>query len=123
MKFFTLLLAILVISNQAFGAPITANDVQKAQSDLLFRVAFTIRDYAKEIDMEGVWVDYCQSEMHLHRYQHPTDGQIPFGINYNSIDDSDRLELVINTREAFEIGFLKLCLARAKNDLAEAARP
>lgn len=107
----------------AIAEPVTEAMVQKAQDEMISRVSEAAARYARQISLDQAYVSHCNGELYLKTYQHPANGYIPFGVNYNEIRDSERLNLVISSREAYEKSFLILCLANAKSALREAARP
>lgn len=102
---------------------VSKDDVQRAQGEMLMRVLDAVNSYARQINIEHGYVNYCLEELHLRTREHPTDGYIPFGVNYKKITDSENLARVIKSRENYERSFLILCLANAKNTLREAGRP
>ena len=119
----TAIVVLIVTSSYVKADPVSQKDVMQAQFQMLNRVSTTVNQYAEKIGMDPAWISYCRSQMRLQTFQHPTDGAIPFGVNYNSITDSETLDNVIYARESFERGYLILCLARTKNELVEADKP
>jgi hypothetical protein len=122
-----MLLKILIFSSllpfMALAEPVAESDVQIAQLDMLNRISEATIQYAEKISLDDSYITYCKSELYLKTYQHPPNGYVHFGINYGEITDSERLNLVINSREAYEKSFIILCLANAKNILNEAEDP
>jgi hypothetical protein len=114
----TLLLVALDAPAQQRKQPI---DTTQAQIEMAHRVQ-TVRQFASNIGLPESWIGYCFEELYLHTYQHPMNGHIPFGVNYNDITDPKRLELVIASRENYERSFQILCLANVKKALADAKR-
>lgn len=106
----------------ALADPVSSADVEKAQIDMIVRVDRDVTKYANELGIDAPYLSYCRSDMHLRTFNHPANGAIPFGVNYNSITDSTKLSQVISVREDYERSFLMLCLANAKNVLAQAAK-
>src|SRR5690348_11750916 len=86
----------LPASAQQQGLPI---DTSRAQVEMEQRVAAAVKRYADEIGMSDSWIAYCYQELYLHTYQHPANGQIPFGFNYSKVTDQQRLDLVLSIRE------------------------
>jgi hypothetical protein len=115
--------AVLLNPISAAADPVTQAGVNNAQSQMLARIHDAVARHAAEIEIDPMYVSFCQSEMHLRTFSHPTNGYIPFGVNYNSITDSERLEHVLSAREAYETSFMFLCLANAKNALRQAKKP
>ena len=99
-----------------------AIDIGAAQARMLERIRADVTRYASEIGIPQEFVTFCQIELHLKTYAHPTDGYIPLGVNYNQISDQNQLNEVIAAREAYERSFLTLCLANAKKILQDARR-
>lgn len=78
--------------------------------------------YVTEIGIDPAYVAYCYADMHLRSFNHPINGQIPFGVNYNNITDASNLKQIISVREKYEKSFVILCLANAKNALVQAGK-
>jgi hypothetical protein len=104
------------------AAPVDAEAVSNAQSQLIARISTEMLAYATRIRVDPGIVGYCQGELYLRTFQHPPNGHVPFGVNYNQIRDSERLDVVISNRENYERWFLKLCIANAKLTLHRAAQ-
>ena len=102
--------------------PVDSRAVASAQNQLIARVKAEIEAYARQIKVDPSLISYCRSELALRTSQYPANGQVPFGVNYNQIKDSEYLDLVINVRETHESWYLKLCLANAKIALRTAAQ-
>jgi hypothetical protein len=96
-------------------------DTQKAQSEMFARISATVGAYAKTINIADVWVLYCLTEANR-KAEHRTDGSAPFGIDWSTIRDQKTLDLYIYLRENWYKQEQVLCLARAKNELREAAK-
>jgi hypothetical protein len=116
------MLILALVGWLATTAPIAAQgiDTDRAQSQLRLQVDKTISQFVQRIGADKDLQGYCEMEMHLHTYQHPANGQIPFGVNYRDIRSQQHLNLVIGARLVYETNFLKLCIARAKHDLDRA---
>lgn len=114
------LFSLLFTGHSVLADPVTSEEVQQAQLEMINRVAIKANQYARKIQINTEFVEYCQNEMHLRSYNHPANGQVPFGINYNEIKTSKHLKSVLSARESDESSFLILCLAKAKNTLTEA---
>lgn len=115
--------AVGIFSAPVVAEPVSEETVQRVQGEMMNRVSEAAARYARQISLDQTYVSYCNGELYLKTYQHPANGYIPFGVNYNEIRDSERLSLVLSSREAYEKSYLILCLANAKNALREAARP
>ncbi len=107
----------------AVADPVTGADVDRAQSRMLTRISEAVNRYAAEIKIDPNYIIYCQNDMYLRSFNHPANGHVPFGVNYNNITDSEKLKHVLSVREAYEKSFMFVCLANAKNALRAAARP
>ena len=107
-------------STYILAAGVTDTDSTKAQTEMLSRVHKEAEEYARRIKISDAYIGYCSHEMHLHTYNHPYNGYIPFGVNYNSINSARRLESIISSREAYEKAYMILCLANSKNTLSKA---
>jgi hypothetical protein len=118
-----LMISAALIMVDARADPVSQDEVQRAQGAMLARIELASNTYARKIGLELVYVAYCNEELYLKKFQHPANGQIPFGVNYREIRDSKFLELVVHNREVYETSFMFLCLANAKNVLRSAERP
>jgi len=116
-------IGMMMTSAEVFGDPVNRTDVEKAQVDMITRVDDAVSRYASEIGIDPAYLTYCRADMYLRSFNHPANGHIPFGVNYNNITDSSNLKQLLSVREKYERAFLILCLANAKNALAQAARP
>ncbi len=105
-----LLLAISVSSS-------LADDGQGAMTSRVLKFASA---YAEEIELRESFVTYCLTEMNMHT-NHPTDGSIPYGVNYNTAPKST-IDSAVRVREIYEKHYLQLCLADAKTKLTSAKR-
>ena len=117
---FILLCIFFTYSSLALAAGITDADISKAQGEMLSRVYKNAEEYARRIKISDVYISYCTQELYLHTYEHPTNGYIPFGANYNSINSARQLESTISSREVYEKAYMILCLANSKNALSKA---
>lgn len=115
-----LLLVIVLFSTALRAESITPQEIDKAQAQMLKRIDANIKKYAARIDIEPWYIFYCRGKMDIETSLYPANGSIPFGVNYRTISNSERLELVLSNREAFETGYLQLCLANAKSTLKAA---
>ena len=111
-----------IFCSPGFCEPITSAQVQKAQVEMLNRVDVSVKLFAEKVKIEPWYISYCKSQMNLETVSYPKNGVIPLGVDYSMINDSERLELVIGHREAFETGYMQLCLANAKNALNAALK-
>ncbi len=116
-----LLRIVLVVVVLSVSLPVSAFaqsiDTDRAQGEMYSRVDAAVTAFARRIGAGNDLLDYCWLELHLHTRQHPVDGFIPFGVNYNNIRSQTKLNLVIVMRETYERTYLSLCIARAKRDL------
>jgi len=110
--FFSLFLA--AFAGPTFAQYLDTSVVNKAQSAMIGRVRDAVETYAAKIKAEKSLVTYCRQELSLKTSLYPVNGQIPFGINYNQIRDTETLETIIWNRESYETWFLKLCLANCR---------
>ena len=101
--------------------PVTRDQVQLAQLDMLRRVGGDVGAYATKIELGSDWENYCRDRM---RHDQGNDPDDPTGTsyNYNSIQTWELLEVVLNAREDFERGYQVHCLAEVKVDLVRAAQ-
>jgi len=116
------IIALLMTSAMSFADPVTRADVDKAQVEMITRVDDAVSRYVSEIGIDPAYVTYCRADMYLRSFNHPANGQIPFGVNYNSVTDSNNLNQILSVREKYERSFLILCLANAKNALVQAGK-
>lgn len=91
-------------------------DTTKAQAEMHNRISAAVNSFARRIGAGSALETYCRVELFMHT-QHPADGSIPYGVNYNNIRSQRELDQVIGVREAHERNYLLLCIARAKRDL------
>jgi hypothetical protein len=116
MKPYSFVLAAFLVESfcrPVWAQPLDAPVVQKAQAAMLIRVSAEIEKYADQIKAERSLITYCRGELALKTSLYPSNGLIPFGVNYNQIQDAETLETIIWNRESHEIWFLKLCMANA----------
>jgi hypothetical protein len=122
-RFLLAVLAISIISARPVAAePVDSQVVANAQRQMIARVEAEIEVYARKIKIDPSLISYCRSELALRTSQYPANGQIPFGVIYGQIKESEYLDIVINMRERHETWYLKLCLANAKIALKTAAQ-
>jgi hypothetical protein len=93
-------------------------DPSAAQGQMFNRINAAVEKHAQELGLGKEVVTYCRTELNLRTANTPTDGSIPFGVNYNEIRTVEELNTVIEVREAYEKTFLLLCLSRTKRDLS-----
>lgn len=110
----------MLFSTSLRAESISPQEVDKAQAEMLRRIDINIRKYVARIGIEPWYIFYCRGKMDIETSQYPVNGSIPFGVDYRTISNSARLELVLSNREAFETGYLQLCLASAKSILKAA---
>ncbi len=106
------------------AGPALAQDVPTAVQEALQvkaegRVFAVATRYAKTIGIDADYVGYCSAKMEL-SHGRPRDGSIPWGVDYNHINQAT-LDETLLVRERYERDFLILCLADAKNSLTHAA--
>ena|ERR1039458_4405991 len=114
---------VIICSGPVSAAPVTQQEVSRAQGAMLIRVQKAVAAYAQKIGIDASYVSYCQSELDRKTDVLPSNGLIPFGVDYNSITDSDNLKIILDSREAYERSSQILCLARAKASLKAASQP
>ncbi len=113
-------LSFIAYSNMLLAGGLTNIDISKAQGEMTTRIYEKARQYLKKIGISDTYLYYCTQELHLHTYEHPANGYIPFGVNYNTIKDRKNLEYIISSREDYETSYILLCLANSKNTLTKA---
>ena len=118
----SLLMLGVATSSATLAVQVDTEAVAEAQGQMISRVQAEMDAYAKRLRMDPSIVTYCNGERHLHTYQYPLNGQLPFGIIYNQIKDSERLEQVLRVREAYDSWFLRLCITNAKLTIERASR-
>jgi hypothetical protein len=91
-----------------------------AQTAMHARIDTVVGTYADELGLETSYISYCRTKMELETSLYPTNGNIPFGIDYRNIPDAETLDYVIRSREAYETNYLRLCLADARATLNSA---
>jgi hypothetical protein len=106
----------------AQGADISQQDVQRAQAAMNMRITDTITKYANRLALDPSISSYCLQKLHLETINHPVNGHVPFGVNYNAIKLKKELDSILEARESFEIGYIKVCLAEARVALDAAER-
>lgn len=117
-KLFTL--ALFAIATPGL-ASLPELQVSRAQAQMLKRIDAAVAAYADKIGVSEDLITYCRSQMFLDT-RHQADGSIPFGVNYQAIENESQLEVILSVREAYETNYLILCLARAKITLDQAER-
>jgi len=93
-------------------------DTGKPQVEMEKRITADAESYAKQIGLPLKYVSYCRTEMNAHT-RRPTDGSVPFGVNYRRIKNAEQLQMILTVREDYESAFLTLCLAEAKKALTD----
>ena len=88
-------------------------DAVKAQGDMLERISTHNNLWLNILSLGQEYKIYCEQELSLRKYGFPSDGSIPFGVNYNNLDKA-QLELTISVRETYEKAFVRLCLMKIK---------
>ena len=107
-------------SNYIVADSVTKSEVSSAQGEMSQRIYDKAREYLKNIKLSDSYLYYCTQELYLKTREHPANGYVPFGVNYNTIKDSKNLDYVISNREDYETAFIVLCLANVKNTLLKA---
>lgn len=104
----------------ASAEPINQDKVMRAQGEMILRIADRIEKYTNSIGLEVWFISYCRVKMSMETEKMPKNGSIPFGVNYYDIVDSQTLDATIYAREAFETGYLMVCLSNAKTSIRSA---
>lgn len=114
-------IAVMATTDAPPAQALSREQVNREQVAMINRISQRIGDYAREISIDPMFIDYCRIDLSLSIKNVPADGSIPYGVNYNTISDKSALETILSAREVYETGFLMICLAEAKAAL-EAAR-
>jgi hypothetical protein len=96
-------------------------DRDKAQKDMLFRVDKSASDFTAKIGLPKFYSTYCFMKLNLSKKNLPVDGDIPYGVNYNTASE-ETFRLVLKIREEYETGYVIVCLAEAKNAVSTASK-
>ena len=91
---------LIVVALFLAAPPIQAQtiDTGKAQGAMHSRVSTAIEQLAVRIGASHELISYCQIEMGIHLVNFPSNGLIPFRVNYNNIRTERHLNMVINAR-------------------------
>ena len=111
----------LSILAPAYGA-ISETESGNAQGAMFKRIDSAVAAYVQGRGIDESYVEYCRTKLNMDTSREPTNGMIPFGVDYTKIATTDELKIVIATRENFERSYLILCLAEAKKTLDENSR-
>lgn len=98
----------------------TKLDIVTAQVQMSLRVSAVAQQQAQKLGLSEDAVTYCRVKLNYKESTFPQDGQIPFGVNYNKFTDPKELAQVIAAREGYEKTYMRLCLARVKQQIAAA---
>jgi hypothetical protein len=96
-------------------------DRDKAQSDMLLRVARSTSAFAAQIGLPKLYSTYCLTKLNLSTKNQPVDGALPYGVNYNTASD-ETVRQTLAVREEYETGYVMVCLAEAKNAISAASK-
>ena len=96
------MVGVLCVATPVVADPITQDEVQRAQSEMLMRVSDSVELYAQRINIEPGYVTYCYGELNLRTEGHPADGSIPYGVDYGKITDSVYLTQVLSVLTSFD---------------------
>jgi hypothetical protein len=100
-------------------AAISEIETGNAQGAMLKRIDSVVAEYVERRGIDESYVDYCRTKLNMETSREPSNGMIPYGADYTKMATSEELRTVISSRENFERSYLILCLANAKNTLAE----
>jgi hypothetical protein len=109
---------IILMPSLAMAQPL---DRDKAQNDMLLRVSRSAGAFATQIGLPKLYVTYCFTKLNLSHKNLPVDGDIPYGVNYITASD-ETVRMTLSAREEYETGFLRVCLAEAKNAISAASK-
>jgi hypothetical protein len=109
---------VILMPSLAMAQPL---DRDKAQGDMLLRVSRSVGAFAAQIGLPKLYVTYCFTKLNLSRKNLPVDGDIPYGVYYNTAND-ETVRLTLSSREEYETGYLMICLAEAKNAISAASK-
>jgi hypothetical protein len=93
-------------------------DADKAQSEMQNRITKAVNQFVEKLGASSDVEWYCRLELNRVTSTYPSNGLIPFGVNYGGISTQQHLDMVINAREMYETVSIKLCIARAMRDLS-----
>lgn len=97
-----------------FGMEIGAPQTKMHERVMAFAAA-----YAARFGVGSPFFEYCQTKLTISTSHEPTDGLIPYGVNYNDIRTESELKNGLDQRENYEKTYLVLCLADAKRSLSQ----
>jgi hypothetical protein len=109
---------IIVMPSLAMAEPFNRD---KAQSDMLLRFTRSTSAFASQIGLPNFYITYCYTKLNLSTKNQPADGSIPYGVNYNTASD-ETVRQTLSAREAYETGYVMVCLAEAKNAIFAASK-
>jgi hypothetical protein len=93
----------------------------KAQTDMLLRVNKSATAFAAHIGLPKLYANYCFTKLNPSRKNIPVDGDLPYGVNYNTASD-ETVRTTLSIREEYETGYAMVCLAEAKNAISAASK-
>jgi len=120
MRFVALVLAAAFCADAAYAQVTLSPAVTaRAQGEMHSRIGAEVSAFRVRLGLDESVDTYCRGRMHLDT-RNPSDGSVPFGVNYNLLRSLEELQQIISTREAFELNYLKLCLANYANEMRSA---
>lgn len=109
---------LILMPSLAMAQPL---DRDKAQSDTMLRVTRSAGAFATQIGLPNLYVNYCLTKLNLSTSNQPKDGSIPYGVSYITATD-ETIRMALSAREQYETGYLRVCLAEAKNAISAASK-
>jgi hypothetical protein len=109
---------IILMPSLAMAQPLNRD---KAQTDMLLRVNKSASAFAAQIGLPKLYATYCFTKLNLSKKSLPVDGDIPYGVNYNTASD-ETLRVALSIREEYETGYVMVCLVEAKSAISTASK-
>lgn len=120
-----LILVIIFICNPSHSFSdkyVSFDEVSKAQVNTMMEINSELEYYARSIGIDSNLITYCKYKMELDTYQYPLNGYSYLGTNLREIKTEQELLIYLWGYKSFDLNYLKLCLANAKNTLSQAEK-
>jgi hypothetical protein len=89
---------------------------------MVLRVSRSAGTFAAQIGLPTLYVTYCFTKLNFStNTQQPKDGSIPYGVSYIT-SPGKTIRMALLAREEYETGYLRVCLAEAKNAISAASK-
>ena len=107
----------IVVSTTAFSGPVTNEQIEEAQMQMLYQISLSAEEYGKANHIDPEIISHCKSELYARTAGQPGD-KAPFSADQKKIESIEQLEKVLSVRESYERTLLKMCLKKATRKTA-----